>query len=162
MLWNYLKPVLIFIPLAALQLVVVPLITVLDVAPNLILILIVYCTLIYGQLFGIILGFVLGLLFDLISGGMLGASALAFTVAAFIAGYFYNENKIDINTASILFVIILFLCGFINSFLYSSIMTDNPDVNFINLILEIGILPGFYTAVLGLPIIVFKPKKGLL
>lgn len=162
MLWNYLKPVLIFIPLAALQLVIVPLITVLDVAPNLILILIVYYTLIYGQIFGIILGFVLGLIFDLISGGMLGTSALAFTVATFIAGYFYNENKIDINTASLLFVIILFLCGVINSFLYSSIMTDNPDVNFINLFLYIGILPGLYTAVLGLPIIIFKPKKGLL
>lgn len=162
MLWNYIKPVLIFIPLAALQLAVIPLMTVFDIAPNLILILVIYYTLIYGQIFGIILGFILGLLFDLISGGMLGASALALTVSAFLAGYFYNENKIDINTASLLFIIILFLCGVINSFIYSVIMTDNPDVNFLNLILEIGILPGLYTSILGLPIIIFKPKKGMI
>lgn len=161
MISNFLKPVLIFIPLAALQLVIVPLITVYDIAPNLILILIVYYTLIYGQIFGIIAGFVLGLLFDLISGSMIGASSLAFTVSAFIAGYFYNENKIDINTASFLFIIILFLCSVVNSFLYSSVMTNNPDVNFITLILDIGILPGLYTAVLGLPVIILKPKKGI-
>lgn len=161
MIWNYLKPIIIFIPLAVIQMVIVPLISVYDIAPNLVLILIVYYTLIDGQIFGIILGFILGLLFDLISGGIIGASSLAFTVAAFIAGYFYNENKIESNTTTFLFIIILFLCGVVNSFLYSSVATNNPDVKFINLILYIGILPGLYSAILGLPVIIFKPKKGI-
>ena len=40
-------------------------------------------------------GFFIGLALDLLSGsdGMLGLSALTKTVAGFIAGYFYNENK---------------------------------------------------------------------
>jgi biotin transporter BioY len=86
---------------------------------------------------------------------------LSFTISAFIAGYFYNENKIDINTTSLLFVLIVFLCGTIYSFIYSSIMNVNPDVNLLTLFIYIAILPGLYTAILGLPIIIFKPKKGM-
>lgn len=161
MIWNFVKPVLIFIPLAALQLVVIPLISVYDISPNLIIILIVYFTLLYGQIYGLLLGFLLGFIFDLISGGMLGASMLSFTISAFIAGYFYNENKIDINTTSLLFVLIVFLCGTIYSFIYSSIMNVNPDVSLLGIFIDIAILPGLYTAILGLPIIIFKPKKGI-
>ncbi|MDQ7816991.1 MAG: rod shape-determining protein MreD [Melioribacteraceae bacterium] len=161
MLLNYLKPVLYFIPLAALQLVVVPLMTIYEISPNLILVLIVYFTMLYGQIYGTILGFVLGFLFDIISGGLLGASMLSFTVSVFIAGYFYNENKVDTNTATFLFTIIVFLCGSINSFLFSSIAISNPDVKLISLILEIGLLPGLYTAVFSLPIVIFTTKKGI-
>lgn len=161
MLLNYLKPGLFFIPITAFQLVVVPLMSIYEISPNLILILIIYYTLLYGQMYGTILGFVLGFFFDAISGGLLGASMLSFTVSGFIAGYFYNENKVDINTSTILFSIIVFLCGSINSFLFSSIAVSNPDVNLISLLLEIGFLPGFYTAVFSLPIVIFSTKKGI-
>ncbi|KAB2837759.1 MAG: rod shape-determining protein MreD, partial [Melioribacteraceae bacterium] len=65
---KFLIPILIFIPLAALQLTVVPLISVDFVVPDLIVILIVFFTLRNGQIYGSLLGFILGLLFDLASG----------------------------------------------------------------------------------------------
>ncbi len=161
MVLNYFKPALFFIPLAVLQLAVVPLISINNITPNLILVMLIFFTLMYGQIFGMINGFILGFILDLISGGLIGAFMLSFTITAFIAGYFYNENKLDINTASYFFVVILFICGTINSFLYSSISNSNADVGFFLLLIEDGILPGIYTALFGIPIIIFNPKKGI-
>ena len=53
----------------------------------------------------------------------------SFTLSAFIAGYFYNENKIEFNTASFFFLIIVSICGSINAFIYAVISNSNSDVN---------------------------------
>src|SRR5512135_2330366 len=65
------------------------------VAPDLLLLWIVFLALRQGQIAATTTGFFIGLTLDLLSGGdgMLGLSALANTVAGFVAGYFYNENK---------------------------------------------------------------------
>jgi len=160
--WNFIKPILIFIPLAALQLVVAPIISVLNTIPNFIIILIVFYSLLYGQIFGTILGFLLGGIFDLISGGMLGAYMLSFTVSAFIAGYFYNVNKRDTNTSTFAFVFIVFLCGSINSFLFSAVSISSVDTSLIYLLVEEGILPAIYTAIVSIPVVIFNPRKDLL
>ena len=115
---NYLRPLIYFIPLAIIQLVVIPLISIFNITPNLIFILLALFTLRYGQAYGTLLGFILGFLFDLISGGVVGAFMLSFTISSFIVGYFYSENKIDTNTTTYAFVFILFLCASINSFIY--------------------------------------------
>lgn len=158
---NYLKPILYFIPLAVIQLVVIPLITIDGIAPNLILVLLVLYTLYYGQIYGMITGFIFGFILDIISGGLIGAFMFSFTISSFIAGFFYNENKLDINTASYFLIIILFICGTVNSFLYSSVSNSNNDVSFLFLLIEEGMLPGIYTAVFGIPILIFNPKKGI-
>lgn len=161
MLINYLKPFLIFIPLAAFQLAVVPLITVMNFSPNLIIVLLVFYALQFGQIYGMILGFILGGIFDLISGGVLGGFMFAFTLSGFISGYFYNENKLDINTASFIFTLIVFLCATISLFLYSVVATVNAEVRIYYLIFEEGIIPGLYTAMFSLPIVILNPKKGI-
>jgi rod shape-determining protein MreD len=161
MLMYYLKPVLFFIPIAILQLVVIPLISIYNITPNLILILIVYYTLREGQIFGTILGFVLGFFLDLISGGLIGAFMFSFTISAFIAGYFYSENKMDINLASYFFLLIVFISACINSFLYARISNSASNVSLLLLMIEEGLLPGLYTTLFGLPIVVFNSKKGI-
>lgn len=160
MLMYYLKPVLFFIPLAILQLVVIPLISIYNITPNLILILIIYYTLKEGQIFGTILGFVIGFLLDLISGGLIGAFMFSFTISAFIAGYFYSENKMDINLASYFFLLILFISACVNSFLYARISNSASNISLLLLMIEEGLLPGLYTTLFGLPIVVFNSKKG--
>ncbi|MEG8947555.1 rod shape-determining protein MreD [Rosettibacter firmus] len=160
MLWNFLKPILIFIPIASIQLVIVPLLSINDINPNIIVILICFYTLKYGQIYGTLLGFVIGLIFDLISGGLLGAFMLTFTIAGFSAGYFYNENKVDIYTTSYAFIIVVFLCSTINSFLYTLISSTDKDFNIFYLILEGSILPGLYTAFFSLPVIILNSRKA--
>lgn len=161
MFYKFLKPILIFIPIAAFQLAVIPFLTVQNISPNLILVLLVFYTLIYGQLFGTLLGFVLGFLYDLISGGVLGAFMFSFTIAGFIAGYFHNENKTDVNITSFVLTMVVFLCAAVSLFLYSTVANNNTDVRMIYQIVEDGILPGIYTALFSLPIVIFYPKKGL-
>jgi rod shape-determining protein MreD len=161
MLINYLKPVLFFIPLAIIQLVVIPLISIYNITPNLILILIVYYTLKDGQIFGTILGFGLGLLLDLISGGLIGAYMFSFTISAFIAGYFYSENKMDTNLASYFFLLIVFISASINSFLFARISNSTSNISLLLLVIEEGLLPGLYTTLFGLTIVVLNSKKGI-
>jgi len=161
MLKSFIIPILLFIPLAVLQLVFVPLITVQSIAPNLILVLLVFFTLRYGQVYGTLLGFVLGFLLDIISGGIIGAYMFSFTIAGFIAGYFYNENKFDINTSSFVLSLITLLCAMISLFIYSTVSNSNNDVRMIYQIIEDGILPGVYTALFSIPIVIFNPQKGI-
>jgi len=161
MLINYLKPLLFFIPLAIIQLVVIPLISIYNITPNLILILIVYYTLKDGQIFGTILGFVLGFLLDLISGGLIGAYMFSFTISAFIAGYFYSENKMDTNLASYFFLLILFISASINSFLFARISNSTSNISLLLLVIEEGLLPGIYTTLFGLSVVVLNSKKGI-
>jgi rod shape-determining protein MreD len=161
MLMNYLKPVLFFIPLAIIQLVVIPLISIYNITPNLVLILIVYYTLKDGQIFGTILGFVLGLLLDLFSGGLIGAFMFSFTISAFLAGYFYSENKMDTNLATYFFLLIVFISACVNSFLFARISNSTSNVSLLLLLIEEGLLPGLYTTLFGLPIVVFNSRKGI-
>ena len=161
MLMNYLKPVLFFIPLAIIQLVVIPLISIYNITPNLVLILIVYYTLKDGQIFGTILGFILGLLLDLFSGGLIGAFMFSFTISAFLAGYFYSENKMDTNLATYFFLLIVFISACVNSFLFARISNSTSNVSLLLLLIEEGLLPLLYTTLFGLPIVVFNSRKGI-
>lgn len=156
---NYLKPILFFIPLLLLQLIVVPLIAIDGHVPNLIIVLIAYYTLMGGQEFGTVLGFVLGLLFDIFSGGILGASMLAFTLSGFICGYFFNENKIDTNVASYFFLAILFLVNMVFWFIFSIVSNFNPEVSFLVLIFNETLIPSIYTTVFGFSVVIFQARK---
>jgi len=158
---SFIVPIILFIPLAVLQLVFVPLITVQNIGPNLIIVLLVFLTLTNGQVYGTLLGFVLGFLLDIISGGIIGAYMFSFTLAGFIAGYFYNENKFDINTSSFVLTLITLLCATVSLFIYSSVTNSNNDVRMIYQIIEDGILPGVYTALFSIPIVIFNPQKGI-
>ena len=160
--FRHFIPVIIFIPLAILQLTIIPLISIDHVGPDLILILLVYFTLLYGQVYGTVLGFSLGLLFDIFSGGLLGSAMFAKTLAGFIAGYFYNENKVEQNLGSLYFLMIIFLCATIDSFAYSVLAYTGTGLNTIYLIFEMSILPGAYTAILSFPFLVLRNKKAAL
>lgn len=161
MIIQFIKPILFFIPLAVIQLVIVPMISINNITPNLVFVLISFYTLKHGQVYGTILGFILGFLLDIIAGGLIGAFMFSFTLSAFVVGYFYGENKIDINLSTYFFLFILFVCGSINSFLYTAVSNSNMNISLFFMILNEGILPGLYTALFGLPIVIFNPKEGL-
>lgn len=157
---NYF-PLVLFIPIAIIQMTIVPLIAFKFITPNLILILLVFYTLQYGQIYGTVLGFILGVLFDLISGGIIGSSMFSFTLAGFIAGYFYNENKIEVNRSSLNFIFILLITASASTFVHSIITESSIQTNVLYLLFEEGILPGFYTAIFGFLVIIFKKNKRI-
>lgn len=158
---NYLLVVLLFFPLAVLQLTIIPYLSFRQITPDLIIILLVYFTLQTGQLHGTILGFVFGLLFDLISGGILGSAMFAKTASGFICGYFFNENKIDQNIRTFAFLAIVFIVATFDSVIYSFFSTTDISTNLLIIFFDHGLLPGIYTAVVALPIVVFQPRRLL-
>jgi len=156
---EYIVALLIFIPLVIIHLLVFPFIAFNETVPDLVIILIVFYTLKLGQLHGTILGAVLGLLFDMITGGIIGSAMFAKALSGFFAGYFYNENKVEQNLTSYKFLLIVFLIATINSIVYSFFTTSELNTNLISMFFNQGLIPGFYTSVLALPLIIFAPRK---
>jgi len=156
---KHFLPILIFIPFAVIQLTIIPFVSIGHISPDLIVIIVVYFTLLYGQIYGTLLGFTLGFLFDLLSGGLIGSAMFAKTLAGFSAGYFYNENKIDQNTKSITFVVIIFVCAVIDSLAYSVLAYSGTGMDVLYLMFELSILPGVYTTLVVFPILIFMTKK---
>ncbi len=154
---RFFLPILLFIPLAALQLTVVPMISFNTIAPNLILLIVVFYGIRYGKIFGSLLGFLLGFIFDLISGGLLGSSMFAFTLAGFIAGYYFREDNYA-NLYSFNFLFILLYASTFALFAYALIVYSTLSSNILTLFFEQGLLPAFYTMVFGLPVLFLKPK----
>ena len=156
---KYFLPIIIFFPIAIVQLTLVPLVSIQSIAPDLIIILLVYFTLRKGQLYGAILGFVFGLFFDLMSGGLLGSAMFSKTLAGFITGYFYNESKILENTNTIKIVFIVLLASLIDSSFYSLLALPEVRISISSVILEQGMLPALYTSILSLTIVLLSPFK---
>jgi len=154
-------PLLIFVPVAVIQLTIIPFFSFDFIVPDLILILVVYFALQNGQIYGSVLGFTLGLLMDLISGGLIGSWMFSKTLSGFLAGYFYNENKVSYNTGSFLLVFIVFICGTIDSIIHAFFSSTEGNTTLIFLVFEQGILPGIYSAVLSI-LLIFKPSGRVL
>ncbi|MFO7444970.1 MAG: rod shape-determining protein MreD [Ignavibacteriaceae bacterium] len=158
---QYIISLLLFFPMLVVQTTIVPLISIGGVIPDLILILLIVYAIRYGQIYGTILGFVYGFLFDLITGSLLGSAMLSKTLTGFVAGYFSNENKQDIYFKSYAFALIVLLCGIIDSIVYSFFTAVEFSTNIMLLFFEQGIMPGLYTAVLSVFVIIFYPRRYL-
>lgn len=142
-----------------LQFIFIPMIAIGSIVPNLIIILLVYYTLSYGQLLGTILGAFYGFIFDIISGGILGSAMFSITIAGFAAGYFYNENKIEFNIKTMFFILIVFISSSVNSFFYLLLTSSEIKLTTSYLVFESGILPGIYTSAISIPFVIYNKNK---
>lgn len=158
---QYIFPLLLFIPLLILQTTVIPLFALFNAVPDLILILLAFYAISYGQIYGTILGFVYGFLFDLITGSLLGSAMLSKTIAGFVAGYFSNENKREAYLKSYIFSLIVLLCTLIDTIVYSFFSTIDLSKSFVVLFFEQALLPALYTAVISIIVSIFYPKRSL-
>ncbi len=156
--FKYLKPFLYFIPAVILQLIVVPLIAIENVVPDLVTIVLVYFVLNIGQFYGTALGFAFGLFFDLFSGGVFGSAMLSKTLAGFLTGYFYNENKVEYYTQTYAFVIIILIISSAESIIYTALSSAVPK-SLMVLIFTGGLLPGIYSSIVSFPVVIFKRKS---
>lgn len=162
MKFNYIISILIFIPVLIIQTTVVPLVSIGEVVPDLILILLVYYSITEGQIYGTVLGFIYGLFFDLVTGSLLGSTMIAKTVAGFVAGYFSSENKVDIYLMFFNFGLIVFLAALVDQIIYSFFSAFDISTNILMIFFQNAFLPAFYTALLSMIIIIFVPKKRII
>jgi rod shape-determining protein MreD len=142
-----------------LQTYISQLISLRDIAPDLLLIWLVYIAIKEGQLTGTIWGFIIGLMFDLSTGSFTGLSAMSKTIAGFTAGYFFDENKAPLMLGSYRFVLTVLFVSLIHNTIYFIILTRGSDIGLLKAIFQIGLATSFYTsAVALLPMFVFGRK----
>lgn len=153
--------VLTSVVLILLHTTLVPFIVIGNAIPDILLIWIVYLAITRGQIAGTLAGFLLGLTVDIISGndGMLGLGAIAKTVAGFLAGYFYNENKTEQTLGSSGFILAVGLAAALHSAIYFLIFLRAGDVGWWQSIVLHGMPSAAYTTALAvIPMSLFRRK----
>jgi rod shape-determining protein MreD len=153
---------LITVLLITVQTTIVSFTSVFNIVPDIMMIWIVYIAVTRGQIPATMYGFGIGLTIDLMSGQFLGLSALCKTLAGFIAGYFYHENKIEITISNYRFLVIVAVISFIHNIIYFIIFTQGSDVNVVTAILRFGLFSSLYTTTISsIPMFVAMRKPQL-
>jgi rod shape-determining protein MreD len=131
------------------------------IVPDLLLLWVVVLEVRRGQIPATSAGFFLGLAQDLLSGdGMLGLSALTKTLAGFIAGYFYNENKTLQTLGSYRLLLITGLVSLVHDGLYFLIFLQGSGISWSRSLLTYGLPTTLYTLAFALiPLFAFARKQ---
>lgn len=131
------------------------------IVPDILLIWIVYVAIREGQATATTTGFLIGLAENLMGtmNGVLGLAALAKTFAGFIAGYFFNENKIETNLGGYQFIVIVSVASLVHNSVYFLIFLQGSGLSWSQSLLYYGIPTTAYTAVVALvPMFAFARK----
>lgn len=156
---RYLRYGAVTLLLLILQTTIVPFTSVANIIPDILLVWIVYVAVKHGQIPATVLGFTVGLFMDLTSGQFIGLSALSKTVAGFLAGYFYNENKIDYIIGSHQFLTIVGISSLFHNIIYFVIFVQGSEIGFWTAIFRFGIFSTVYTTAIAiLPVLAFSRK----
>jgi rod shape-determining protein MreD len=157
---KYIVPLFVFIPVALIQLTVIPFIAIQEVVPNLILIAVVYFSISNGQIFGTITGASYGLLFDLISGNLVGSHMLSKTVAGFVAGYFSGETRREKYLYTYSFTLVVLISALADAMIFSFFSVIDFNTNFILALFNYALLPSIYTSIVSILVVVIPYKRA--
>lgn len=159
---NHLRLVLYTLLLITFQTTIVSFTSIANIIPDVMLIWIVYLAVTEGQIPATLYGFGIGLLLDLVSGQFLGLSALSKTVAGFLAGYFYHENKIEINLANYQFLLFVGIASLAHNLIYFIIFTQGSDVGLLTAVFRFGLFSTLYTTFVAfIPMFIHARRPSL-
>ena len=153
--------ILLSIVIFVLQTTVVRFLAIQGIVPDIVLLWIITLAIRRGQITATIAGFLLGLALDLISGpdGVLGLSALTKTVAGFLAGYFFNENKVLQTLGGYQLLLITALVALIHNLLYFVVFLQGSGLGWFSLMGLYGIPATAYTTAMAvLPMFAYARK----
>lgn len=131
------------------------------VVPDLVLLWIITIAIRRGQIPATIAGFAMGLGLDLISGpdGVLGLSALTKTIGGFLAGYFYNENKVLQTLGGFQLPLITALVSLIHNLVYFIVFLQGSGLGWVSMLGLYGIPATAYTTAISvLPMFAYARK----
>ncbi len=143
-----------------LQLTLVELISFQNFKPDLIMIGLIYFTLRFGQIPGVIAAFFVGLFFDILSNGIIGASSLSKVIACFIAGYFSDQDSERVEI-SINFFVIVFFITVIEKIIYIFVAVNLDFKYLLIYLVNFGLIPSVVTLIFSLLILLFPKEKEL-
>lgn len=156
---RYARSALIVLLLAVVQTTFMPYVSISGFVPDVLLIWLVYTAIRRGQTEALIAGFLVGLLQDALATQLFGLAALSKTIAGFLAGYFFNENKIDQILGSYQFLMIVAMCSIVHNVLFFTIFLQGTDVPLLWTVFLYSTATTAYTgAISALPMFVFSRK----
>ena len=130
-----------------------------NAVPDILIVWLVYIAVTSGQLTSTLAGFCLGLFVDIITGGVIGLSALTKTLAGFSAGYFFNENKIEQNISTWTFVVAVAVATLLHNAIFFVIFLQGTDIGWWKALMLHGFPSALYTIVIAtVPMFVFRRK----
>ncbi|MCX7880065.1 MAG: rod shape-determining protein MreD [Ignavibacteria bacterium] len=135
------------------------LISIYNISPDLLILLVIWITLAEGKIFGLIAGFLIGLFFDFVSLNVLGVNAFTKTLVAFIAGFFYNEGEFNLMLKSNGIFIITFIAVFVHNIFFYLLMVNLTKGNFWTSYFKYLVGSTFYTFVFSLLTFFLRIKK---
>jgi rod shape-determining protein MreD len=131
-----------------------------DVTPDVLVIFVVFIALRDGQFVGLIAGFVVGLLFDIISSDIIGTNALSKMIAAFVAGYFFDE-QLTMHEAigRFRFLGVIALAAVVHNIIYYFFYVQPTDLSFWSFFGRNGIASALYTSVVAAFVMLVAARK---
>ena len=129
---------------------------IMEVTPDLFILLVVWITLNEGRFVGLVSGFAIGLYVDAISADVLGTNALSKTITAFIASYFYNENSVYKTTKHAKFLLIVLLSVFVHNMIYTFFYIRTSEQNFLIFYTKNGLFTTIYTTFFAVFVLMFQ------
>jgi rod shape-determining protein MreD len=143
------------------QTTIVPFTAIANIIPDLLTVWIVYLAIQLGQIPGTVAGFIVGFAVDLIGGQFLGLHALSKTTGGFLAGYFFNENKIKYILGSYEFLLITGITSFVHNIIYFAILVQGSEIPLLTAIFRFGLFSTLYTIAIALiPVLLYSRKAA--
>lgn len=156
---RHLRSSLIVLGLLIVQTGFMPYLAIGGFIPDLVLIWVVYTSLRRGQVEATLAGFAAGLLQDVLSTQLFGLAALSKTIAGFVGGYFYNENKTDQTLGSYQFLLIVGMCSLIHNVTFFTVFLQGSDVPILWTVIQDSLATTLYTgAISALPMFAFSRR----
>jgi rod shape-determining protein MreD len=146
--------------LSGLQITLVPLLSVYGVVPSLLLIGTVFVSVYEGQITGMLLSFPAGLLVDAYFSAVVGITPLGLTLAAFIAGFFHDEEKhsLLIRTPKMMWIVLLASLVFHTVYVFSYFR--GLGIEILSLVLRHVVAASAYTTLLAVIPLLFLARKS--
>jgi rod shape-determining protein MreD len=156
---HYISSAAVALLLLVVQTVFIPFFAVGGYMPDILLIWLVYIAVRRGQIEATLSGFAVGLLQDIIATRFFGLAALAKTVAAFCAGYFFNDNMIEQTLGSYRYVMIVAITSFIHDFILFAIFFQGAEGSVLFLTFKSSFAATIYTSLFCIfPMFIFSRK----
>ncbi|MFZ4591552.1 MAG: rod shape-determining protein MreD [Ignavibacteria bacterium] len=130
----------------------------LNIAPDFVIIALVYIGVREGKISGAVYGFIAGLLLDILSGSFLGLLALSYTISAFIAGFFQTDNEKFLVRFN--FIIVVFAISILSNFIYFGLFFQGTPILFAKVMLLYIFPSSTYTTIISLVYTILPKKKG--
>ncbi len=130
-----------------------------NIAPDLVIIALAYIGAKEGKIVGMIFGFLTGILVDILSGSFFGLSALSYTIAVFVAGFFQTESERFIYKQY--FMITVFAASIVANLIYFGLYFQGTTLNFTIVLLSYVLTSSTYTTLISFTYIIIPRKKSI-